>query len=131
MKLLAITTALLFLSTSQLFSEVAPLPVNELTGGCDLIVVARVQSIQPAGGDKRYAKAKVSEVWKGAQTNIIEFLASPTWACDISEAQEGETVVLFLTRTGESRSYQIAYAAVVECQFAPSKARPTPHFGLM
>ena len=59
---------------------------------------------------KRYAKAKVAEVWKGTPTERVEFLASRTWTCDISEAKKGETVLLFLIKSNKSRSYAIAHS---------------------
>ena len=49
-------------------------------------------------------------MWKGTNTATVEFLASPTWTCDISEAKKGETVLLFLTKSGKSRSYAIAHS---------------------
>ena len=40
----------------------------------------------------------------------VEFLASPTWTCDISEARDGEAVLLFLCKSKHSRSYVIAHS---------------------
>lgn len=97
-------------TVTQAFAKVAPVSFEHLVQRSDLIVIAKVESVsQPLIG-KRYAKAKVTEVWKGAQTERVEFLASPTWTCDISEAKKGETVLLFLTKGGESRSYAIAHS---------------------
>jgi len=76
----------------------------------DIIVIAKVESVTRPLIGKRYAKAKVAEVWKGTQTERVEFLASPTWTCDISEAKNGETVLLFLIKSEESRSYAIAHS---------------------
>ena len=108
------TTLLTILFTcyaaTQAFANVAAISFDELVQRSDLIVVAKVESISPPLIDKRYAKAKVMEVWKGAQTERVEFLASPTWACDISEAKQGETVLLFLTKGNKSRSYAIAHS---------------------
>jgi hypothetical protein len=81
-----------------------------LVQSSDIIVIAKVESVSHPPIGKRYAKAKVTEVWKGAQTERVEFLASPTWTCDISEAKKGETVLLFLKKGGKSRSYTIAHA---------------------
>jgi hypothetical protein len=98
------------LTASQLFAEVGATKLSDLVVNCDLIVVATVESVSSPLIGKRYAKAKVAEVWKGTKTETVEFLASPTWTCDISEAKNGETVLLFLTRSVKSRSYAIAHA---------------------
>ena len=104
------TLLLAGLAGPQLFAKVAATPLDDLATRSELIVIAKVESIEKARGSKQYAKARVTEIWKGAQTESVEFLASPTWTCDISEAHKGETVVLFLTKTGKSRSYQIAHS---------------------
>jgi hypothetical protein len=89
---------------------VASISFDELVQGSDIIVVAKVESVSNpliALIGKRYAKAKVMDVWKGAQMEQIEFRASPTWSCDTSSAIKGETVLLFLKKGDESRSYAI------------------------
>jgi hypothetical protein len=101
---------LLSLVATQAIAEVAVISFDQLVRGSDLIVVAKVESITKPLIGKRYAQAKITEVWKGAQTEKVEFLASRTWACDMSEANEGETVLLFLAKSNESRSYAIAHA---------------------
>jgi hypothetical protein len=58
---------------------------------------------------KRWARVKVSEVWKGPKIENVEFLASPCrepWRsrltgcddADKSDAKMGETVLVFLTK---------------------------------
>ena len=42
------------------------------------------------------ASATPSQTWKGSAEQVVEFLASPTWTCDISTAIAGERVLLFL-----------------------------------
>lgn len=44
----------------------------------------------------------MTEVWKGPKTASVEFLASPTWVCDISDAKPDETVLLFLGKGKEA-----------------------------
>jgi len=97
-------------STFPLHAKVISLSLEELIKQAELIVVAKVEKVSSPIDDKRYAEAKVTEVWKGAQTESVEFLASPTWACDVSDAVKGETVVLFLIKSKQSRSYQIAHS---------------------
>lgn len=41
---------------------------------------------------------------------MIEMVKGLTWTCDISDAKKGETVLLFLTKGGEARSYAIAHS---------------------
>jgi hypothetical protein len=100
----------ILLAPSPLFAKVASVQFTDLVTNCDLIVVATVESISSPLIGKKYAKARVTEIWKGAKTDAVEFLASPTWTCDISEARKGETVLLFLTKGGKSRSYAIAHS---------------------
>ena len=100
----------ILLTASQALAKVASMPFADLVANCDLIVVAKVESVSSPLIGKHYAKARVTEVWKGAKTNTVEFLASRTWTCDISEAKKGETVLLFLTKGGKSRSYAIAHS---------------------
>ncbi|MSR64609.1 MAG: hypothetical protein EXS18_02380 [Verrucomicrobiae bacterium] len=98
---------LTLLAAAHCFAKVGGMRVEDMVRQSELIVLAKVESIEGAGGGKRYAQARVVEIWKGAQTETVEFLASPTWTCDISEAKKGETVVLFLCKSDKSRSYQI------------------------
>ncbi len=106
----ALTVAITLLSTSSLLAKVASTTVEDLADRSELIVVAKVEKVSKPLIGKRYAKATVTEVWKGDQAKSVEFLASPTWTCDISDAKKGETVVLFLVKSKESRSYQIAHS---------------------
>lgn len=95
---------------TQTFAKVASISFEKLVQNSDLILVAKVESVTRPLIGKRYAKAKITEIWKGTQAEQIEFLASPTWTCDISEAKKGETVLLFLSQGGKSRSYAIAHS---------------------
>jgi hypothetical protein len=96
--------------TMPAFAKVASISFDELIQSSDLIVVAKVESVSRPLIGKRYAKATIAAVWKGPKTEKVEFLASPTWTCDISEAKKGETVLLFLIKSDESRSYSIAHS---------------------
>jgi hypothetical protein len=74
----------------------------------DMIVVARVESIQGSRvTGKRWATARIREVWKGPKAETVRFLASrrrESWSVlisgcydpDITDAKKGEVVVLFL-----------------------------------
>lgn len=105
--LLAFLTLLLL--AAPLSAKVGSLSLAEMADASEVIVLAKVDSVSWLPW-KRYATATIEEVWKGKETRTVEFLASPTWTCDVSEAVKGERVVLFLTHDPESRSYAIAHA---------------------
>ena len=107
MHLSLIICLLALLAPVQVFGKVALMPLSSLVASSELIVVAQVESVSPLVGRKRYARARVTEVWKGTNTETIEILASPSWICDTSTAVEGETVVLFLNRIDQSQTYAI------------------------
>ena len=90
--------AILFtcLAATETFAKVAAISFDELVQRSDIIGVAKVETVTRPLIGKRYAEAKMTEVWKGTQTERVEFLASPTWTCDISDAKKGEAVLLFL-----------------------------------
>lgn len=80
-----------------------------LTVSADLIVVARVEKISTGADRLRVAEARVLEVWKGTPVSGVSFRASKAWVCDISDAIENETVVLFLVAKKETPVLSIAY----------------------
>jgi hypothetical protein len=98
------------LTATQAFAKVASIEFTNLVADSELIVIAKVESVSSPLIGKKYAKARVLEVWKGTNSVTVEFLASPTWTCDISQAKAGDTVLLFLTKSDESRSYAIAHS---------------------
>jgi hypothetical protein len=105
-------TLLLVLSVSllpvlPLYGELAAQPLETVVWESELIVVGKVTAVSEHGTEKSYATANVLETWKGAPQESVEFLAEPTWACALTEAFVGETVVLFLIRGEQSRSYLI------------------------
>jgi hypothetical protein len=102
--------AIAVLTATESFGKVATIQLTNLIGDSELIVVATVKSVSFPLFGKRYAKAEVTEVWKGTAATTIDFLASPTWTCDTSKAVSGETVLLFLKKSGKSRSYLIAHS---------------------
>jgi len=102
-RVLALVCGCLPLLASVANAKVGPSPIGRLAEASDLIVLAKIQSVsgQPSGLDRR-AKATVTEVWKGPGAASVEFLASPTWTCDISNAEPGEAVLLFLSKEKEA-----------------------------
>ena len=96
------------LTASPVCAKVASVSLADLAGDSELIVVARIERVSNPLFGKRRAGAVVSEVWKGAPLEVVEFPDSPTWTCAITYAKKGETAVLFLEKSEGSRSYQIA-----------------------
>ena len=95
---------------TQAFAKVSPISLEQLVQNSDLVVVAKVESVSDRMFGKRYAKAKVTDVWKGTPSDRVEFLASSTWTCDTSKAKTGETALLFLTKGSQARAYAIAHS---------------------
>ncbi len=89
---------------------VAPIKFHELVANSEVIVVAQVTKIDIRGKDEEIATARVVQTWKGTPGAEVRFLASPTWTCDISDAEIGEHVVLFLTRSKDSAILIIAHS---------------------
>jgi hypothetical protein len=107
MRILLLATAIALLPFTSMRSELAAQPLETSVFESELIVLAKVTAMSAKDDDKMYATAQVLETWKGTPTKYVEFLAEGTWACDMTEAHVGETVVLFLVRGEPSRSYLI------------------------
>ena len=99
---------LVLLATALCGPSAAAMPVlysiSELARMSDAIVVARVESIHglPLVG-RRWATARVIEVWKGPPLDTVKFLASPTGFCDVASAERGEIALLFLSKGAGTR----------------------------
>jgi hypothetical protein len=79
-------------------AKVAAITLRELARDSDSIVVATVESIAVVDGMK-VATIVPEETLKGQiRTEKFYLLASPTWACDMSNAEAGEHVLLFVNR---------------------------------
>ena len=76
--------------------KVRTLPIAMLAQDSDLIIEATVTKVEVGASGTRVARCTPTATWKGQPNEVVEFLASPTWACDISTAVPGERVVLFL-----------------------------------
>jgi hypothetical protein len=98
-----------------LFQPIASLaipPTATLTGlavTADVIVVAKVERVSADAGAGRLAEARVLAVWKGEPDPAVTFRASKSWECDVSDAQQGETVALFLVKEPRTTVMSIAY----------------------
>lgn len=96
----------------QPMASLARLPIATLTGlalTADVIVVAKVERVSADAGAGRLAEARVLVVWKGEPGPTVTFRGSKSWECDVSDAQEGETVALFLVKEARTAVMSIAY----------------------
>lgn len=66
------------------------------------IVVGKVDTVKEEGGF-RLATLRVEKTLKGTPAKQIVFLASGTWACDESNANSGERILLITRKPGEHR----------------------------
>jgi len=106
--------------SAVVLAKVGKMALEELVADSKVIVVATVSKVEdsPANTksrDKRLsavrvATAEVIETWKGAPAREVSFRASPTWTCDVADAETGEQVVLFLTRREGAPSLTIGHS---------------------
>jgi hypothetical protein len=78
-------------------AKIDPMSLDELLDASDLVVLARVESIE----SPRTATARVLATWRGLPQARVRYDAAHTSTCDTSFAAVGETVVLFLTAPGQ------------------------------
>jgi len=83
-------------SVGLLSGKVAPTTIKELADSSDYIVIGTVTSVVELR-EVPVATLLVSSVIKGPPVTKVVFLARGTWTCDISGAEEGEEVLLFLS----------------------------------
>src|SRR5262245_4450530 len=73
----------------------ATMTLAELTFASEVIVLGEVTAVNSVG-EEVVATVHVKETWKGLAPPTIEYDARRTWMCDTSNAQVGETAILFL-----------------------------------
>lgn len=106
----ALLLTCVLLAVGPASAKVASIEFSDLVEASELIGVGEVTAVRKTIFGKRIAKAEIVESWKGA-ASTIEFLASPTWICDITGASVGEKLVLFLARTKKGRDrFEILWA---------------------
>ncbi len=94
-----IVGSLILLPADQAEASVIPPRIAQLVDKSERIVLAKVESVQSGPGPEiRQARATVKEVWKGPKVETVEYRITPGFACDITEAVIGETVLLFLVK---------------------------------
>lgn len=94
-----------FVAIESASAKIAGMSLVEMIKRSEMVVLAKVEKIEERK-DFRRATATVSEVWKGRPIENVQFSALSTWTCDITSANVGETVVLFLAK-GKSGDLEI------------------------
>ena len=103
-----------------LWAAVAEIALKELVVGSDVIVLAKVLTVEDGPAEikteddrtfprVKVATAQVIETWKGTPLQEVRYVASPLRTCDISDAEKGERVVLFLKNRNDSPIVMIAH----------------------
>lgn len=84
-------------------AKVRLMSLEELIKSADLIVRAKVESIETRENGLKIASANVERVFKGVakEGGIVKCVASATWTCDSSDAYEGQHAVFFLSNPNQ------------------------------
>jgi len=77
--------------------KVGTISFEVLVRKADAIVVGTVERVAVAG-ETRGARLRVEETLAGDSVKALAFVACGTWTCDITTAETGERVLLFLRR---------------------------------
>jgi hypothetical protein len=90
----AIAVGVLF-SSAAAWAKVSSTTLVELIASSDLVVLGQVVEVEKVDSEP-VATMQVTEVWKGRSEPRIRYDVRRAWACDVSDAQVGETAVIFL-----------------------------------
>ena len=91
-------------------AKVAPISLKNAIEGSEIIVRGKVIKVIECyqdfdRGNIKIAELEVTQIIKGnPHLKRLHFWASPSWACDISNAYDGETLVLLLVQNKERLS---------------------------
>lgn len=92
--------------TNEARSDTASTTLEILTLSSDAIVIAKVDNVTKIDNVK-VAEATVIRSLKGLRAQErFAFLAEKTWTCDISDAEKGETVLIFLDKFSDKSFLQ-------------------------
>jgi len=98
--------ALLLLTASPGSARVASVSLPDLVQISDQVVIGTVVRLHRISGIQ-VAEVAVQETLKGdSRVSRLFFLAQPTWICDVTEAEAGETALLFLERSDGVLQFQ-------------------------
>jgi hypothetical protein len=106
-KRVSLILILILISVNFCFANVIPIKLEEMIKKSDYIIVGKVTKVELIKGEK-YAEVQVFETLKGnPNVSQIYYSASPSWICDSTNAEIGETALYFLRTSlakGESVS---------------------------
>lgn len=95
---------LIIVLATSITAKVLPSPFKEIIKDSDTIVLGKVTKVMECHQNTffdnlKLAEFEVTQVIKGKpELTLLHFWASPTWACDISNAQDGQTLLLMLNQ---------------------------------
>ncbi|MEP7338037.1 MAG: hypothetical protein ABI977_09865 [Acidobacteriota bacterium] len=91
------------------YSRAASAKLTDVIKRSDLITMGSVSGITAVNG-YRVATLRIEAVLKGnTAIREVRFLASPTWTCDISDAQPGERGLYFLSLPNKETEFPSQY----------------------
>lgn len=80
-------------------AKVGSISFEDLASSSEQIVIGKVETVTSIE-DVRVAKVAVTRTLKGTPVNELYYLAEPTWTCDITSAEVGETALFFFYKYG-------------------------------
>ncbi len=92
----------MILLISYCFAKARQMPLETVLKESDVVVTGKVTKVMEYPdisnrGNIKIAEVEIEEVLKGEKNlQRLYFLASPTWTCDISDAKDGERLLLIL-----------------------------------
>jgi len=115
----AIAIVLLMSLATSTYAAIMPITLEALGATSDVIVLVKVTAIESGPTDVhtendrfqpvQVATARVIETWKGSPVRQVRYVASPVQTCDVSSAEMGERVLLFLMVRNGDPEFKIAH----------------------
>lgn len=108
--ILPVTLVFLELSVFPAMGRMGRLTLNDLWQTSELVVIAQIEVVdEEFKSEHRIAHARIENVLKGSIVGgSVRYIASPTWACDVSDSQPEERVLLFLEHSSRFGQYVIS-----------------------
>lgn len=107
---ITVNLLLIIVLAISISAKVAPAPFKEVIKDSDIIVLGKVTKVMECYQNTffdnlKLAEFEVTQIIKGKpELRLLHFWASPTWACDISSAQDGQILLLMLDQSEEMLS---------------------------
>ena len=73
-----------------------------------VVTVTQIKSITIGEKPYKLATAKVDRIFKGDAAETLQYIASPSWTCDVSHAEIGEKSILFLDHRGRASTTRLS-----------------------